>query len=141
MPPTFLTNPLALIGLASLPALAVIYLLRNRFRRYPVSSLMLWVNQKRLTSGGRRFERLQTPLLFFLELLILALFVLAAAGPRFGRAAANRPLVVVLDDSFSMLAGGKDSTRLRAAAALLGELRQTTYSSVRFVLAGLAPQI
>jgi hypothetical protein len=37
----FLTYPLAMIALASVPALAAIYILRNRFRRRQVSSLLL----------------------------------------------------------------------------------------------------
>ena len=38
----FLTYPLALLAAAALPALAAIYILRNRYRRREVSSLMLW---------------------------------------------------------------------------------------------------
>ena len=45
MLPVFLT-PWALAGLVALPALAVIYYLRSRFRRQPVSSLMLWQRQR-----------------------------------------------------------------------------------------------
>jgi hypothetical protein len=77
----FLTYPLALLALASLPALAAIYLLRNRFRKRTVSSLLLWNFQVPSKSGGAKVHRLQLPLLFFLELLALALLALAAAGP------------------------------------------------------------
>jgi len=38
----WLAYPLAMLGLAAVPALAAIYFLRSRFRRRPVSSLMLW---------------------------------------------------------------------------------------------------
>ena len=71
----FLTYPLALIALASLPALAAIYILRNRFRRRQVSSLMLWRFRVQSKEGGARVNRLQLPLLFFLELLALLLLV------------------------------------------------------------------
>jgi hypothetical protein len=47
---------------------------------------------------------------------------------------------VVLDDSFSMLAGSPDSPRSRADKALEEELRQRPPYSVRFVLAGERPQ-
>jgi hypothetical protein len=135
------TTPLALLGLASLPALAAIYYLRNRPRRQVVSSLFLWVDPRETPDAGLRFERLRTPLLFWLELAALALLTLAAAGPRYRSDTSARPLVVVLDDSFSMLAGAPDSSRQRAADALLGELRRSSRGSVRLVLAGDRPQV
>src|SRR5580692_4473370 len=110
--------PLALIGLIGVPLLVGIYLLRNRFRRQPVSSLMLWLDAREARQGGTRIRRLQTPLLFLLELLAILLLVLAAAEPRIRLSQTARPLVVVLDDSFSMLAGGAESPRQEAIAAV-----------------------
>src|SRR4051812_19591336 len=102
-----LTYPLALAGLAvGVPALLAIYWLRNRFRRRVVSSLMLWADAREARAGGTRLHRLQTPLLFLLELAAVGLLVLAAADPQVRTRQGARPLVVVLDDSFSMLAGG-----------------------------------
>lgn len=135
-----LTNPYALFALLALPALPAIYWLRSRFRRYPVSSLMLWVDHKEARAGGTRIQRLQTPLLFFLELLVLILLVLASAGPHVLSSQGNRPLVVVLDDSYSMLAGGVESPRNQAIAALEEELAARPRSALRFVLAGDRPQ-
>jgi hypothetical protein len=139
MAPVFL-YPLALFGLLGVPVLLAIYLLRNRYRRVPVSSLMLWVDVRQSREGGTRVRRLQMPLLLFLELLAVALLALAAAGPHVRTAEAALPLVVVLDDSFSMLAGAPDSPRSRAAQALEDELRRRPPYSVRFVLAGERPQ-
>src|SRR4051812_17600383 len=100
----FLTYPLALVALVSLPALAAIYILRNRFRRRQVSSLMLWRFRVQSKEGGSRVNRLQLPLLFFLELLALFLLVTAASGPHWKLAQSTRPLIVILDDSLSMQA-------------------------------------
>jgi len=136
-----LTTPWALWGLLAVPALVAIYWLRNRFRQMPVSSLMLWRDQKEARQGGFRIRRLQTPLLFFLELLALVLLVGAAAGPSVSMPSANRPLVVVLDDSYSMQAGGDDSPRKLAEKALLEELDRGIRYSVRFVLAGETAQL
>jgi hypothetical protein len=64
--------------------------------------------------------------------------------------ASGRPLVVVLDDSFSMLAGaGRDESysgagdgaRDRAVRAIESELRSDRYEPVYFVLAGESPQL
>jgi hypothetical protein len=134
------TSPLALLGLAALPTLAAIYWLRNRFRRQPVSSLMLWADHRDIREGGARKHRLQTPLIFYLELLTLLLLAVAAAAPHIQTASGTRPLLVVLDDSFSMAAGGNDSPRQQAIAAVEKELRDVTYQNVRFLLAADRPQ-
>ncbi|MBN1675725.1 MAG: BatA domain-containing protein [Kiritimatiellae bacterium] len=133
----FLTYPLALAGLISLPVLAGIYFLRNRFRRWPVSSLMLWSFATRAKEGGRRLARIQVPLIFLLELLVLVLLTIGAVDPRWPTSRSRRPLVVVLDDSVSMLAelpGGRP--RDRAEEAVLDVVARTRPSSLRFVLAG-----
>src|SRR5690348_7925138 len=136
-----LTYPLALAALAAVPALVAIYLLRNRFRRQPVSSLMLWRDAREAREGGTKIRRLYTPLAFFLELAALVLLALAATDPQVRMSQGTRPLVVVLDDSFSMTAGGDDSPRHRALEALRKELRRNPPYSIRFVLAGDRPQV
>ncbi len=135
------TTPLALIGLLALPVLTAIYLLRNRYRRQTVSSLLLWLDPREARTGGPRIDRLQTPLLFFLELLLLLLVVLAAAGPHIPLAQGGRPLVVILDDSFSMRAGEPDSPRAAALKDLEEELKRKGRTPIRFVLAGEKPTV
>ncbi len=130
------TTPLALWGLLALPVLVGIYWLRTRHRRYPVSSLMLWLDPQESPQGGTRIDRLRTPLLFFLELLALTLLVLAAADPHLPLRETVRPLIVVLDDSYSMQAGSERSPRHQAVQALSEELRRRPRPWVRFLLAG-----
>ena len=147
MIPTF-TLPLGFLALLAVPILVGIYRLRTRSRRYPVSSLMLWVNQKQAREGGLRVERLQIPLLFLLELLALIFLALAVAEPIIRTSKSQIPLIVVLDDSFSMLAGVEDTPNSRAIKALeellapegLNPLVKPRYG-VRYVLAGTEPQL
>ena len=147
MIPTF-TLPLGFLSLLAIPGLVAIYLLRTRSRRYPVSSLMLWTNQQQARQGGLRVERLQTPLLFFLELLAIILLALAVAAPIIRTAQGAIPLIVVLDDSFSMLAGVDEPPKDRAIAALEEQLPTQGFNplanrryAVRYVLAGTEPQV
>jgi Aerotolerance regulator N-terminal len=133
--------PLAFIGLIAVPALIAIYFLRSRAHERKVSSLLLWLHERQMWDGGQQVRRLQTPLLFFLELLAIILLVTAAAGPKLRAGGGARPLVIVLDDSFSMLAGDEESPRNRAARAIERELESDRYEPVRFVLAGEAPQV
>lgn len=130
------TTPLAFWGFLALPVLVGIYWLRTRHRRYPVSSLMLWIDAQESQQGGTRIDRLRTPLLFFLELLALTLLVLAAAGPHLPLRESVRPLIVVLDDSYSMQAGGGRSPRDKAVLALTEALKRRPRPWVRFLLAG-----
>lgn len=138
----FLTYPLALIALASLPALAAIYILRHRFRRRQVSSLVLWRFRVQSKEGGSRVHRLQLPLLFFLELLALALLVAAAAAPHWKLPQATRPMIVVLDDSFSMRAVSERGTAQTRAREFLEDLfRSQTPPATRLLLAGTEPRL
>ncbi|HEY6400249.1 MAG TPA: BatA domain-containing protein, partial [Blastocatellia bacterium] len=126
------TFTLAFIALLAAPALVAIYWLRNQSRDRRVSSLLLWLDERQMWEGGRLIHRLQTPLLFFLEMLAILLLVTAAAGPMMRAGEGGRPLVVVLDDSFSMLAGaGRDdasgAARARAARAIESELKSHRY--------------
>ena len=147
MIPTF-TLPIGFLSLLAITGLVAIYLLRTRSRRYPVSSLMLWVNQQQARQGGLHVERLQTSLLFFLELLAIVLLALAVAAPIIRTTQGAIPLMVVLDDSFSMLAGADETAKSRAIAALEEELTPHRFNpfanrryAVRYVLAGTEPQV
>ena len=137
----FLTYPLALIALATVPALAAIYILRNRFRRKQVSSLVLWRFHVQSKAGGAKVHRLQLPLLFFLELLALTLLVVAATGPQWKLPQSARPLIVVLDDSFSMRAmNGNVSAQNQAREFLEKLFRRQPPPSTRLILAGTEPR-
>ena len=135
--------PLALIGLAALPALTAIYWLRTRFRRQEVSSLFLWSLVAQAHGGGRRATRLQTPLLWLLELLALLLLAIAAAGPRIPRADRIVPVMVVLDDSFSMSAVHDDGQTVRddGIEAITQELARLGPFTARFIVAGPTPAL
>jgi hypothetical protein len=145
-----LTSPLMLLGLLALPALAAVYWLRSRSRRAVVSSLAFWVDQRRPRQGGRILHRMQTPLTLFLELLAIAMLVAAAAGPAVLKRDVVRPLMVVLDDSYSMLARvpvgqvanlpDRDSARRRGEASVVEELERNSYVT-RFILAGPQPRL
>lgn len=136
----FFTLPWMLLGLLGLPALAGIYWLRSRSRPRVVSSLFLWSDQRNPRQGGRRLEKLQTPLTFFLEFIALAAIALAAAAPGMIRSRLSRPLVLILDDSYSMQAREKISVREQAVKNLTNEFQRGRYVS-RVILAGRVPRL
>ena len=132
-PAFFLALPIAAAVLVG------IYWLRNRFQPIRVSSLLLWQSQKEARESGVTLHRLQTPLLFFLELLALAAMALAAATPLLETTQNQRPYVIILDDSFSMMAGGDSSPRQKAQQQIEAELNGNISFPVRFLLAGPEP--
>ena len=128
--------PTALLGFATVAGLVGIYFFRNRSRNHTVSALFIWTDHRRASKGGRTREKLQTPLLFLLEILALILLVLAAAGP-FVFTSGRKPITVILDDSWSMSAGTTVTDAIDSAATLCDESPTT----MRFILAGRRPQV
>ena len=138
----FFTYPLAWIAAITLPALAAIYFLRHRFRKQSVSTLLLWQMHQESREGGRRIEKPKLPLVFFLELLVLLLLVLAATGPRWQVPSTTRPLIVVMDDSQSMRAGPKEaSPRTLALEFLQKILEERNFASYQLIAAGPTPRL
>ena len=116
-------NPTALFGLLALPLLLIPYLLRRKPRRVIFSSLLLFMTGSEQMSS-RPWGRLHLPPIFFLQLLLLALLILALSEPVFS----VRPtsIAIVLDNSASMqsLENGKTRFALakERASAVIGEL-------------------
>jgi hypothetical protein len=102
---------------------------------------LLWRFHVQSKSGGAKVHRLQLPLLFFLELPALLLLVTAATGPHWKLPQSQRPLIVVLDDSFSMRAVRDGvSSQTRAHDFLEKIFRHQPPPSTRLILAGAEPR-
>jgi len=110
--------PAALWGLAALPLLVVLYLLRVRRRDQPVSSILLWQRSAPALAAFRPSRRIERSLLLALQLFALAAMVVGLARPAvLGRAVAGRDVVLVLDASLSMRARDVAPTRFERARA------------------------
>lgn len=129
-------TPAALAGAATVAGLVAVYLYHSRFRREKVPSLLFWHAAAAPSAGGARRDVLRPPPIFYLECAVLALLVLAAAGPLVRRGGAGT-LVVVWDASASMEAKGRDgrTARDRALDALRRAVRAKPYVAVRTVVA------
>ena len=99
------------------PALLVLYFLKLRRRQETVSSTFLWRRAVQDLQVNAPFQRLRKSLLLFLQLLVLALGVLALARPIVETSLSERSSVVLLiDRSASMNTVEADGrTRLELA--------------------------
>ena len=105
-------NPAALYGLFALPLLLVPYLVRRKRRRVVFSSLLLFVEHG-TQATAKPWGRLRLPPIFFLQLLLLTLLILALAEPVFSVRLSN--IAIVLDNSASMQAREDGTARIALA--------------------------
>ena len=105
-------NPTALYGLIALPLLLIPYLIRRRPQRVVFSSLLLFADWG-AAAGGRPWGKLRLPPIFFLQLLLLTLLILALGEPVFSVHPTH--IAIVLDNSASMQAVEDGKSRFALA--------------------------
>src|SRR5215213_653577 len=128
--PTFL-NPwfAALAAAIAIPSLLILYFLKLRRRELAVSSTFLWKKSIQDLQVNAPFQKLRRNLLLFLQMLLLALLLLALARPVSNYTpGAGKMTVILIDRSASMAAndveGGK-RTRLEEAKRRAKDLVET----------------
>ncbi len=110
------TTPLALLGLAFVPAVIAMYLLRLRRTETVVPSTLLWQRLATDTEANAPWQRLRRSVLLLLQLLLVVGLALLAARPFLERPAGlARDLIVIVDTSASMSATDVSPDRLTAA--------------------------
>lgn len=120
-------NPLAFVWAILIPLIVLLYFLKLKRREIPISSTFLWKKSVMDLRVNAPFQRLRKNLLLFLQILILAAFILALAQPFLDvRGFQRQSLIVLLDRSASMSAADGSGSRLKraqeAAQALVGDL-------------------
>lgn len=140
----YFANPLGLLGLTALPVILAIHLFRQRFPPLVVAGAHLWGAETRVTTAGRKLDRLPVTATLLLELLAAILLSLGISQPRIGMSADVSHLIVVLDDSASMQAGapGQPTVRERAIAELDDRMRKLGSSAlITLIRSGPQPML
>ncbi|MGC8989800.1 MAG: vWA domain-containing protein [Verrucomicrobiia bacterium] len=122
--------PTAFAFAAAIPTVILFYLLKRRRVVKLVSSTLLWQRFLAETQASAPFQKLRKNWLLVLQLLLLALVILALARPFFaGKTAAGRLIVVILDASASMQSTDESPSRFerarREAFDLVNSLHET----------------
>ena len=105
-------NPAALYGSLALPLLLLPYLIRRKPRRVVFSSLLL-LRDAGDQASGHPWGKIRLPWTFFLQLMLLALLILALGEPVFSVRLTN--IAIVLDNSASMQTMENGRTRFAMA--------------------------
>ncbi len=122
-------SPLSLLWLLPMAGLIVLmYILKLRRRDVVVSSTYLWRQVIRDVQANAPFQKLRKNLLLFLQLLAVALLVLALSRPFWrSQGLGGRSVVLLLDNSASMSATDVGRSRLdearREAIKLVNDMR------------------
>ena len=108
--------PAAFAFALTLPVVVLFYLLKRRRVVKLVSSTLLWQKFLAETQANAPFQRLRHNWLLVLQLLLLALVVLALARPYFaGQSRSSRLRVLILDASASMQSIDEKPSRFEKA--------------------------
>jgi hypothetical protein len=111
-------SPAAFWFAATLPVVVVFYLLKRRRVVKLISSTLLWQKFLAETQANAPFQRLRHNWLLILQLLLLALAILALSRPYFaGHATSSGLRVVILDASASMQSTDESPSRFEKARA------------------------
>lgn len=101
---TWLTPGLAgLVAAIAVPTLVLLYFLKLRRREVEISSTLLWAKSIKDLQANAPFQRLRRNLLLLLQLIVLALILLALGQPQWsGDAGRADATVMMIDRSASM---------------------------------------
>ncbi len=114
--------PLGMAALGALVPLVALYLLKQKRVDTPVPAAFLWTRAIEDLRASSLFQRIRTPLLFFLQAASIVLCALAAAGASLDLDIGSEPrrVIVVVDRSRSMGVADETggATRMEVARAL-----------------------
>ncbi len=118
-------NPWAFAGLATIPMIIAMYLLKQKHQEVKVSSLFLWQQTLIQSQVQKPWQKLRKNLLLLLQIIGAVLFIMALGDPYLlGRGLKAQNYIFVLDQSMSMQAVDEQPNRFEAAKKKLEELVQ-----------------
>lgn len=129
-------NPLGLWSLSGLVLLTIFYLFMHRPKKLEFPSIMFFMKEDQLKKTNAFFQKLLVNLLFFVQLLILALIGLSIANPILESSTNTTAehIILVIDASASMQASDRFSEAITQAKEVAADK-----SKVSIILAQSLP--
>ena len=137
-------NPWGFLFSLFIPAIILLYLLKQQYQEVKVSSTYLWQKTIQDIQTSMPWQKLRKNLLLFLQLLAVLLFTLAIARPFLYRKAENSSdFIIVLDCSASMQAEDVKPTRFLRARNEIEKFIDGLFPDQRVTLiaAGYEPDV
>lgn len=125
-------NPWGFLALIGIPVIVLMYILKQKFKKHEVSSMMLWKKVLEQSEGQKWRQKLRRNLLMFFQLIAVALTAFALANPFILAQAQRQDYVLVLDASFSMQATDESPTRFEKAREDMNQLIDNTPNNTLF---------
>ena len=127
-------NPLGFLALIGIPLIVLMYILKQKFQKHEVSSIMLWKKVLEQSEGQKWRQKLRQNLLMILQIFSVLLVALALANPFILAQAQREDYVLVLDASLSMQATDESPTRFEKAKVDINKLIENTPNNTGFSL-------
>jgi Ca-activated chloride channel homolog len=131
-------DPGALRFLLLIPVIVLLYMVRSRYRRHRISSIMLWRSVRRDMEARQRLRLPPLSLLMFLQILVIAVAAIALTRPALP-ATDRAHLVVLVDLSASMLSTDVEPSRFDVARHWAREAIRRTQPGDQVSLIGVGP--
>ena len=126
--------PFALFGLLAIPALFIIYILRNKYKEETAPSTYIWEMAAKLLKRKNPLSRFEHLLALIVQCLAIAVFSVALAHPVFTLEGQADDIVFILDASSSMGMVHEDQTRFEKGLDLIKEKAEEAVNGCTFTL-------
>lgn len=125
-------NPWGFLALLGVPLIVLMYILKQKFKKHEVSSMMLWKKVLEQREGHKWRQKLRRNWLMFLQIFAVILLAFALANPFILAQAQREDYVLVLDASLSMQAIDERPTRFDKALEDMNALIDNTPNNTMF---------
>ena len=126
--------PFALFGLLAIPALIIIYILRNKYKEETAPSTYIWEMAAKLLKRKNPLSRFEHLLALIVQCLAIAVFSVALAHPVFTLEGQADDIVFILDSSSSMGMVHEEKTRFERGIELIKEKADAAVNGSTFTL-------
>lgn len=133
-------SPLGFLALLAVPAIVLMYLLKQKYQEKEIPSLFLWKKAFPETKSEQPWQKLRKNLLMLLQIAAAALLAAALAGPYVMGRMQVTDYVLALDCSMSMQAEDVGRSRFAAAKEAAREIVENAPAGSAFSLVAITEE-